>query len=1315
MATLVLQMAGGALGAAVGGPAGAIAGRALGALAGAAIDSSLLSSLDGRKATSAPGLTDAPGLVSTEGAAIPRVYGRARIGGQLIWATHPERVASFSSGRNGGGGKGALASAADSKDTTWTYYANLAIGLCAGPVAFVRRVWADGEELDLATVVMRVHNGAEDQPADPLIVAKEGAENAPAYRGLAYVVFERLAIASFGNRIPQFSFEVVRPVNGLCHMIQAVDLIPGATEYGYDPQWRVQTPAPGVTAPENRHQLHGATDIAASLDALQALCPNLQHVGLVVSWFGDDLRVGACTIAPRVERQDRQVTGDPWMVSGQGRALSQQVSLVDGLPAYGGAPSDAAIIRIIHELGARGLKVTLYPFVMMDIAPDNFRPDPRDPENGQPPFPWRGRMTCDPAPGVAGSPDGTAVAADQIARFFGDATPAQFLPYFATVMFLGAPQWSYRRFILHYATLAAMAGGVDAFVTGSEFVGLTRVRGVEGYPAADQFAALAGDVRAIVGAGCKLVYAADWTEYGAHVRNDGADVDFPLDVVWASPHVDAIGVDYYPPVSDWRDSAGHADAALADNIYDLDYLTDRLGAGEAFEWFYASEADRAIQRRTPIVDGMWNKPWIYRAKDLASWWSNPHVRRAGGVEIGATAWIPASKPIWLMEIGVPAVDKGTNGPNVFPDPKSAENAMPPMSRGFRDDLVQIRGLQAIIRRFDPASGAQDAWNPLSPIYGGRMVDPSRIYVWAWDARPFPAFPAMSDVWGDAANWWSGHWLTGRLEGVELGALVRQVLADVDLGGADAPVGDIAIDGFLDGYVIDQPMSAREALQPLCDLYGCHATASGGAVRFAGPGGSIVMHIPADELIPDEEGAPFRLMRAQESELPREARIGFSDGDNDYRRAVATSRRLAGASRREAGAELAVVTHRGEAQRLADIWLQRLWCGRERISFRVSPRLVALEPGDVLAVEVDGAWRMWRIMRIVDGAHRAVEAEAVALTLTDSAGPSYQPPWRAPVRLPGPPLALSLDLPAAAGQPEPLQYLAAFAEPWPGALAVWRSPDGAHFEHLGNIGAPAIVGQTLSGLAPGPLWRFDHANAFTATMRGGVLASVDDASLFDGANLFALVGEGGDVEIIGAGRIEMTGGAAGGGVWRFSRLLRGLGGSEPHAARLLPAGATVVALDRALMALTTDVNDLGRTMLYRVGPAGRDHGDGAYTAFAATPTALALRPLAPVHLRARRTPDGVRLSFVRRSRVAGDAWGDVEPPVGEAFERYEIDVYAGANVVRTLNSDAPEALYPGAAELADFGAPQAVLQVAIMQISAVAGRGFAAQATLKPSE
>ncbi|MEQ1433110.1 glycoside hydrolase TIM-barrel-like domain-containing protein, partial [Salmonella enterica] len=88
------------------------------------------------------------------------------------------------------------------------------------------------------------------------------------------------------------------------------------------------------------------------------------------------------------------------------------------------------------------------------------------------------------------------------------------------------------------------------------------------------------------------------------------------------------------------------------------------------------------------------KPWIYRAKDLWNWWANPHIERVGGIELGsATAWTPRSKPIWLTEVGCPAVDKGANQPSACPDARSIEGTSPYFSNGQRDDLIQRRYIE----------------------------------------------------------------------------------------------------------------------------------------------------------------------------------------------------------------------------------------------------------------------------------------------------------------------------------------------------------------------------------------------------------------------------------------------------------------------------------------------------------------------------------------------------------------------------------------------------------------------------------------------
>src|SRR5690606_14590965 len=150
-------------------------------------------------------------------------------------------------------GKGLSSGGSSSSSSQYEYYANFAVGLCEGPITRIGRVWADGEEIDLAQYTHRIHYGTEDQEPDSLIVAKEGADNAPAYRGLAYIVFEAMNLARFGERVPQLSFEVFRGVDDLEGRIRAVTLIPAAGEFIYETREVWQDDGFGRAVSENRH------------------------------------------------------------------------------------------------------------------------------------------------------------------------------------------------------------------------------------------------------------------------------------------------------------------------------------------------------------------------------------------------------------------------------------------------------------------------------------------------------------------------------------------------------------------------------------------------------------------------------------------------------------------------------------------------------------------------------------------------------------------------------------------------------------------------------------------------------------------------------------------------------------------------------------------------------------------------------------------------------------------------------------------------------------------------------------------------------
>ncbi|WP_306118124.1 MULTISPECIES: glycoside hydrolase/phage tail family protein [unclassified Roseitalea] len=1310
MATLVLQVAGGAVGGLFG-PVGAAVGAAAGVLAGYYVDQSLFSTTVDRT-IEGPRLDGARPMTAEEGTPVPRVYGHARVSTTVIWATRFEEETRTETRSRGGGGKGA----AEVTETiiTYHYYGNFAVALGEGPIGMVKRIWADGRELDLSEITFRVHDGGESQSVDPLIAAKQGAGNAPAYRGIAYIVFDRLPLESFGNRVPQIQVEVVRPVGQLERDIRAVTVIPGATEHGYSPTPVTALIGRGNTVELTRHILHDANDWSASIDELQALCPNLTHVSLVVAWFGTDLRAGACEIRPGVTEPHIGQESTSWQVAGlaRGDAEVRLVSRVDDRPAYGGTPSDASVIAAIADLKARGLKVTLHPFIMMDVPQANALPDPYGGAS-QLAYPWRGRITCHPAIGEPGTADRTGAAASQIAAFLGQTQPGDLTVSGQSVIGGAGADWRYRRFVLHLARLAQMAGGVDAMLIGSELRGLTWLR-----DGADQFAFVAGlktlaaDVRAIVGVGTKLTYGADWSEYfGYHPQDGSGDVFFHLDALWSDANIDAVGIDNYMPLSDWRDGDALSDAGNPDAMATHDdsaAMEAQIAAGEGFDWYYASYQDRLDRVRTPITDGAHGKPWVYRYKDLVAWWSNDHYERIGGIEMAQpTGWVPRSKPFWFTELGCAAIHAGANQPNVFTDPKSAESAWPHQSNGSRSDANQ-RAFLAAHHRYWAATGTEQ--NPLAPDMVTPMVDPERIYLWAWDARPFPAFPRDGGVWSDGDNWLVGHWLNGRLGTAPLAETIATIFSEHDLPAPDVrAIADVA-----QGLVIETPRSARAILEPLMRAFGLNAVdtgaPAGSGLRLDGPVYAPIT-LPAARICRLDGPGDRAFVTGQADELPGEVIVRYRDAVADYIAASARSRRVAHDTARLVDLNLPCTLHADGAAHLADRLIDRLWAGRDRARCQVPLRFAGIEPGDVVVFD-DAPSRHWRVEAVEITDRLQLAMISVARALPNRRRPVL--PGRAHLdsaegQFGGPPEAVFLDLPLIdAEAPRRNARLAVFAVP-ERAQAVLASPGGDGFEQRQIVPSNAVMGDLLDPLLPGPSGRYDRAGALRVQLYGGALATVSEALLLGGRNVLAIVKPSGLIELVQFAQAEELSADQ----WRLTGLLRGQLGTEDAAAETAPVGARAVAIDAHVRPAGLLAGEIGLDMNWRVGPRGRAFSERYFASFPARGGERALTPLSPVHLKARRTEDdGIALSWIRRTRLDGDAWTGPDVPLGEEFERYVLDLLAAdQSLLASVETTTPAHIVDPAAVSALYGAMPAQIGLRVAQISARMGSGIAATATL----
>lgn len=584
-------------------------------------------------------LTDLMVQASSYGKAIPLVYGNARIAGNIIWSRpiqeHVTTTTQSSGGGKGGGGGGSV----ETTTTTYTYTASIAVAICEGPISEVVRVWADAKQLDLTQGSYTLYLGDETQLPDTYISTFLPAGQTPGYRGMAYVVIKDFPLGDYGNRIPNFTFEVRRTLKkafDLEDKIKDVTIIPGAGEYVYDTVVQEKQSGQqdvagnfvqgGKVEKINQNNLSAKADTLVALDNLEANLPNVEWVSVVVNWFGDTLDPATMVIKPAAEfdGQGARVTPDEWAVGAFTRTTAHQIlHFPDGSPTYGGTPTDKSIVRLCQELKARGYNVLFYPMLQVDTITPSAKP-------------WRGRI----AP--------TSVT--DVTNFFTSTN-------------------GYNAFINHYANLnidgVLLKNNIDGFMIGSELVGLTQYMSAAGvFPAVTQLKSLAASVKTAVGGSVKVAYGGDWSEY--HSVNGW----YNLDPLWSDANIDVVAIDcYFPLTPDLPQTQ-------------IDYQAVYNGWTQDEGWDYFWDATRTTQT-------FYSGP-TYAWKNVKHWWDSTHTNP----DASGTAWTAKMKPVWFSEIGFPSVDGCANQPNVFIDPDSVESFYPRGSRGRVDFLAQRIALDA---------------------------------------------------------------------------------------------------------------------------------------------------------------------------------------------------------------------------------------------------------------------------------------------------------------------------------------------------------------------------------------------------------------------------------------------------------------------------------------------------------------------------------------------------------------------------------------------------------------------------------------------
>lgn len=1304
MATLLLSSAASNIGASMGGSllgfSSAEIGQTLFTQIGSVIDSQLLG---GFSVSVETGRINNYQISETqEGTPIPRIFGRLRTAGHLIWSTNFLEK-SITSETNGGG-KGNHSPS--QRSVKYSYSVSVAFALCEGVMQRIDRIWADGQEISPSDLNMRFYDGSETQNPDAKIEAIEGANNAPSFRGVAYVVIEDFELEPYGNRIPRMEFEVVRQTkfenvkqqHNMTHGTKAVALIPGAGEYVLASEILYTSQSLADIKAINEHTHARKADFQVAIQSLGEELKNCKAVSLVVSWFGDDLRAGLCRIHPKVEHSSLDSTTMPWRVSGLQRKTAKPLPTHKGRPIYGGTPTDQSVIQAIKHLKQKGYKVMYYPFLLMDIVEGNTKPDPWSDASSQPALPWRGYITSNKASSQSGTNDKTPRANEDVRKFFGQCKPENFTigPDKNTVEYSGVNEWSYRRFILHNAKLCAAAGGVDTFCIGSEMRGLTQIRSARNvFPTVEELRHLANDVRKILGQNVKITYAADWTEYFGYHPDDGSnDMFFHLDPLWADENIDCVGIDNYMPLSDWRDHETHKDAQWG-SIYNISYLMSNIEGGEGYDWHYANAQARKDQTRTAIIDTAYGEDWVFRYKDIKGWWSNTHYNRIGGSkESKPTSWIARSKPIWFTEIGCAALDKATNQPNKFLDPLSSDSSLPYYSRGTQDQLIQQCYFAALYSYWNDAEK-----NPSSNIYEGSMIDMDNAYVWNWDVRPYPAFPNFLSVWSDGVKYKLGHWIVGRTSQQNLGAVIQEICAQSGL--FDVNVNKVF--GQIHGYRISSVETARASLQPLMLAYGVDAFEHNGTIIFKSRSSEITCVLNEASLAVSSNGTgSLQMVRIPEAETVGRVRLRYLEMGKNYSARISETALSDDPILTVSQSEFDLILDEGEADDITWRWLIEARIARDIITLTVSLSQIGLSVGDVVRVDLDTEKGNYRINAITVTDRLEISAQRVekqVYNISTVAGKIQELPQILP---PSPGFVLFLDLPLLKGNEIPHQpYIAVTKDKWTGAMQCYSSPDDSDFTVVATVTAPAKIGKILDDIKfarAHMLWR---ERAIKVEMAYGYLSSVDFEKMLNGANLAAIgSGSNGVWEIIqfqNAVLIEPN-------IYELSGILRGQAGTDAIMPDKWPKDSYIVIINTALMQLDLASATRGLMRNYRTGPSVLSYDHAAYRKDSLQFEGVGLRPFAPCHLRAVKNGQGaIILSWIRRTRIDGDSWQSYDVPLGEERERYLVSVYLKEKLVRQKEVAKTEFTY-FADEQAEDGVEQSI-ELRVAQISEQFGLGL----------
>jgi len=536
-------------------------------------------------------------------------------------------------------------------------------------------------------------------------------------------------------------------------------------------------------------------------------------------------------------------------------------------------------------------------------------------------------------------------------------------------------------------------------------------------------------------------------------------------------------------------------------------------------------------------------------------------------------------------------------------------------------------------------------------------------------------------------------LSGTLIDANLQKVVERLCYRAGLQPDDVDATALA-DDWVHAFAIP-PGPAKAALDQLAAAYYFESYESD-KLYFVKRGGDPVLTIPYRDLGADEQ---LQITDPNDLELPAQVYVTYQNLSDDYQQGSEQSDRLTTDSTAINNIQLALGFEPAQAKGIADTACLDQTIGARSLAFALDRRYAQLVPTDVVLLDDNfGNTFRARVIKVSDAdGVRTVEAvadDASALNPTGTTSDNYTP--RYTVRARALTDLLLLDMPILRDVDDtPSLYAVGdgLGGAWPGwalyinSVASGASPNGAQ-----QGAAVDVLGDWAGHLV-------DECNSVTVQLNpSDQLTSITHDQLTSTILNYAVLGVHGRWEVIqfrsaqlvATGRYKLTG------------IIRGQLGTEQHRGSHQIGDRFVLLTGDGMLRPPGSVADILQPRAF-LGVTIGARLDSA-TAQTFTLTGEGLRPYAPVNLRQAPQPSGdLVLTWDRRTRYQTNLLTGVVP-LGESDEAYDIEIYSGATLKRTLTSATPTATYTAAQQVADFGATQAHVSTRIYQRSAIVGRG-----------